>query len=954
MLRSNIRTLNEIIFQNKSKNYSAATALVVIIIVLMTIVGWQFDIEVFKRPISGLVAMNPMTAAALFLAGVSLLLLVKRPENKILFFISKLLAFCVFGIGALKIISIATGFDVGIDRWLFRDKLVDDVLDNLPNGMAPNSALNLIFAGGSLLLAKSSNRKLIYVSNFLTLSAASISLLSIIGYTYGAHSFSEIRPFRPMAFHTALSFVLLSVGILCAETDKGIMTILSGSQRGAQIIQLLLPMAIIVPILFGFLRLYGERNGFYNNSYGTALFATGNIVIFIFLILKTSSSLNRSDKNLLLEIEERKKVEKELKESNVFLDTIFQYAPNMIFVKDAKDLRIVQINKEGERLLAMPKKDIVGKNDYELFPAEQAESIIKFDRQLFDRGSLVDICEQRLTTKQGDRWLHTKKIPVIDENGNPEYLIGITEDITELKIQNDKLQQFYSDLEVKVQERTEELFQNEQRFKALLENGLDAISLTNADGIMLYQSPSVERMTGYSLEERRNRTFLDFVHPTDYTRIKKILSTLLSSPDSSAGILCRFLHKEKYYIWIEGAVTNLLDDKNVHAVVYNFRNITEKKMAEEALAMSEEKYRLLFSNNPLPAWVFDTESLAFLEVNDAAVDAYGYSRQEFMNMTIREIRPPEDVADLLVQRTNSDRSANVIYNGYWRHRKKNAEIIFVDITSRHIDFKGRIARLVIAHDITAKVEAEEKLNQANETLQLRAKELASSNKDLEQFAYVASHDLQEPLRMVSSFLQLLEKKYKDLLDDTGRQYIHFAVDGAERMKKLILDLLAYSRAGTSKEISALIDMNEIANEVAATFTFALKETGGEIIVDTLPKIVAVKSQMQQVIQNLVSNALKYKRNQQPRVEISSTEDDSYWIFRVTDNGIGIDKRFFEKVFVIFQRLHNKTEYSGTGIGLAICKKIVERHGGSITVESELGTGSTFIFTIRKPVNNEHV
>lgn len=349
----------------------------------------------------------------------------------------------------------------------------------------------------------------------------------------------------------------------------------------------------------------------------------------------------------------------------------------------------------------------------------------------------------------------------------------------------------------------------------------------------------------------------------------------------------------------------------------------------------------------MPAWVFDTKTLTFLEVNNAAIDHYGYSREEFLQMSIKDIRPEEDVENLLIHRTKPEQSNSVIYNGYWRHRKKNKELIYVDITSRHIDYKGHIARLVLAHDITEKVQAEQKLSQVNETLSIRAKELTSSNKDLEQFAYVASHDLQEPLRMVSSFLQLLEKKYKDILDETGKQYIYFAVDGAERMKRLILDLLAYSRAGTSKEISASIDMNEIAKDVASTFTFALEESGGEIILKKLPVITAVKTQMQQLLQNLVSNAIKYRRDQPPIIEISCTEDETYWIFRVADNGLGIDKRFFEKIFVIFQRLHNKTEYSGTGIGLAICKKIVERHGGSIHVESEPGTGSTFIFSIKK-------
>ena len=619
----------------------------------------------------------------------------------------------------------------------------------------------------------------------------------------------------------------------------------------------------------------------------------------------------------------------------------------MIFVKDATDLRFVQINKDGERLMGLPKSEIIGRTDYDLVPTYQAETISKIDRELFKNGVLLDIPEERITTKQGDRWLHTKKIPVIDEHGIPQYLVGIAEHITQLKHQNDKIHKFYKDLEQKVQQRTEELFKSEQRFKALLENSIDAITLTDPDGNIIYQSPSVERMTGYSIRDRKNQSMSEFIHPADRERSESLLSGLLQTPGSSMPLLFRFMHREKHFIWIEGTVTNLLDDKSVEAIVYNFRDITEKKLAEEALAISEEKYRLLFSNNPLPAWVFDTESMAFLEVNEAAVLHYGYSREEFLNMTIKQIRPEEDVPSLLLHRTTPDSSSSVIYNGYWRHVKKNKEIINVEISSRHIDFKGRVARLVIAHDVTKKLVAEQQLNMANETLSIRAKELTASNKELEQFAYVASHDLQEPLRMVSSFLQLLEKKYKDQLDETARQYIYFAVDGAERMKRLILDLLVYSRAGTSKEISTFIDMNAIAHEVAATFKFTLNESGGEIVINELPTIVAVKTQMQQLLQNLVSNAIKYRSELPPRIEISCKEDELNWEFQVSDNGLGIDERFYDKIFVIFQRLHNKTEYSGTGIGLSICKKIVERHGGSIWVESQTGKGSSFKFTIKK-------
>lgn len=232
-------------------------------------------------------------------------------------------------------------------------------------------------------------------------------------------------------------------------------------------------------------------------------------------------------------------------------------------------------------------------------------------------------------------------------------------------------------------------------------------------------------------------------------------------------------------------------------------------------------------------------------------------------------------------------------------------------------------------------------------LQKSTSELTASNTELERFAYVASHDLQEPLRMVSSFLHLLEKKLQGTLDESGKQYIDFAVDGAERMKKLIQDLLQYSRVGTNKESVVSVDCNEVMKTVLNVLSLSISETKATINVKSLPVVNGIQSQMVQLFQNLIGNAIKYHSDAAPVIEVGCTDKKELWEFYVKDNGIGIDPKFFDKIFIIFQRLHNKTEYSGTGIGLSICKKIVERHNGVIRVESAPGKGSTFYFTFPK-------
>jgi PAS domain S-box-containing protein len=251
-------------------------------------------------------------------------------------------------------------------------------------------------------------------------------------------------------------------------------------------------------------------------------------------------------------------------------------------------------------------------------------------------------------------------------------------------------------------------------------------------------------------------------------------------------------------------------------------------------------------------------------------------------------------------------------------------------------------------DITDRKVSENSLKELNESLQKQTKELAISNAELEQFAYVASHDLQEPLRMVTSFLTQLEQKYGDIVDDRGKKYIHFAVDGAKRMRQIILDLLEFSRVGRLEDGIEQVDTGKIVNDILVLYRKQIEEQQAQLTVDKLPVLHTFKVPIRQVFQNLISNALKYQQDGvAPLIHIACEDAGPFWKFSVSDNGIGIDPEYFDKIFIIFQRLHNKDEYSGTGMGLAVTKKILENLGGKVWVESEESKGSTFYFTIAK-------
>jgi PAS domain S-box-containing protein len=402
------------------------------------------------------------------------------------------------------------------------------------------------------------------------------------------------------------------------------------------------------------------------------------------------------------------------------------------------------------------------------------------------------------------------------------------------------------------------LNERDDLFRLITEKAADMIAVVDTRGRRVYNSPSYERILGYSPEQLEATSSFDQIHPDDRDKVKQAAAEAFLS-GVGQQIEYRMRHKDGTWRVLESTASTILDAQGkVNKLVIVNRDITDRKRAE--MALQEHKVHL---------------------------------------------------EELVATRTAELQTAN--------------EQLQRDISKR------QEVQLVLSHKL---------------------EELARSNSELEQFAYVASHDLQEPLRMVASYTQLLGRRYQGKLDANADEFIGFAVDGATRMQQLIEDLLSYSRLTTRGKALTRTEAGAACNAAIGNLQESIKDSNAIVSVGLLPSVFADASQLTALFQNLIGNAIKYRNERRPEIRVDALPQGNEWVFSVQDNGIGIEQQYFERIFQMFQRLHSRKDYPGTGIGLAVCKKIVERHGGRIWLESKPGQGSTFLFTIPKAEKSE--
>lgn len=501
------------------------------------------------------------------------------------------------------------------------------------------------------------------------------------------------------------------------------------------------------------------------------------------------------------------------------------------------------------------------------------------------------------------------------------------------------------------------LKRSNQRFEFVNKATEDAIYDWDAVNDEIQWGDGFYKMFGYERDGEKStlNKWSSGVHPDDVAAVERDLEASLKNTNINRwnSEYCFRKADGSYLDIIESGYIIRNEEGEAVRMIGVLRDITNIKAYEKELESANERYRFATKATSDAIWDYNVE--------DESV-VWGAGFENLFGYKLKNLKPdlspwyenihPEDRERIYKSFQEAINDNTEIWEEEYRF--KNIHGQYLDVFDRGFivrDNNGKAKRMVGAiQDITRKKQYENSLEKLNLDLKKRAKELAISNAELEQFAYVASHDLQEPLRMVTSFLTQLEKKYGEVLDEKGLLYIDFAVDGAKRMRQIILDLLEFSRVGRTEDKLEAVDINDVLDDVKHLYRKKISDKKVNIIAETLPVIEAPKSPIRQVFQNLISNAIKYsKEGVSPEINIKYKETEDFWEFTIQDNGIGIEQEYFDRIFVIFQRLHRREEYSGTGMGLAVTKKIIENLGGKIWLESREEEGTTFHFTISKNI-----
>ena len=618
-----------------------------------------------------------------------------------------------------------------------------------------------------------------------------------------------------------------------------------------------------------------------------------------------TQSLQEANLELKKEVEQRKQSENRYRQ-------LIRNSPNILYRLSKKNNTFF-ITRRVENILGYSPED-VGKNPAIWFNAIHPEDKVLVDQAIaaFWKGIPFKI-EYRIKDIKGDwHWFYDRSLDRYSED-NDIILESLVMDITDR-------------------------VSAEERFQSFFKLMSDIFCIADVRGHFLLINPAATKILGYSEEELLSRPYMDFVHPEDREKTNQVVEEQLEKGETVISFLNRYICKDGSFKWLEWRSYPMAALGLTYA---SARDVTKQIEVETALEESEIRMRDIF-NTIDHAIVVTDPGRNIMNINAATRDMFGYTLKELTGKKADILHVDyshyTEFGNLIQKAFEHERTAKFEFLG----KRKNGEIFPSENSASLLKSEtGKMLGIVtVIRDITDRIKREKAMADM-------LRELERSNAELEQFAYIASHDLQEPLRAIAGFLQLLQNRYADKLDEKGHHYINRSVIAAQRMQTLINDILTLSRVSTKGAPLVLEDLNALLKKAIEEIEVTIRKVDATITAADLPSAPVDGNQIHSLFQNLLLNAIKYAGETKPVIEIGYDETDEKYRFFVRDNGIGIDPNFHERIFFIFQRLHTNSEYPGTGLGLALCKKIIERHGGDIWVDSEPGKGATFYFTLPK-------
>lgn len=1022
---------------------------VVFVTGLLVLFGWAFNITALKRVLPYLVTMKANTALCFVLCGAALYLSCDeeavarfRTRRRVVQIVAA--AVCLAGLATLA--EYVFGLDLGIDTFLFVTAARADEIHN-PGRMSPATAFNFVLIGVALLsLTRGGRKGASLPSQWLALAIALVALVIIVGYAYNVEALYRVYP---VALHTAVLSFIAALGLLFARGFRGLTAIFSANSAGGLLARRLTPTALIVPFVLGWLRLKGEQLGYYGTEFGLALFATSNIVVFMFLIWRTAILLDRLD------------VERKLAETNSRrLASIVESSEDAIISKTF-DGTITSWNSGAETLFGYTAREAIGQNIRMLFPPEllvEEETILEKVR----RGEPINHYETMRLRKDGSPvWVSLTISPVRDADGAIVAVSKIARDITGRRNAEQRLKESSDNFEALVRATTLAVW--------------TAGEVGESDGIAHWW----EELTGQNLAELGEWEWLESLHPDDREPARAAWSYALAHK-TLFDVEYRVRNRRgNYQHFAVRGVPVFNGDGSFRQWMGTFTDITERKNAEEHLRESENRIRMFVEYAPASVAMFDRE-MKYLAVSRRWIQDYGlkgnligHSHYEIfpelperwkqihqrclageveksdeerferadgsVNWIKWEVRPwldatgavggiivfSEDITErkhaedaLRLEKERLEKTAtaspSVIFSfrrspegkvslpysspavreiyGYepedlWedcsqifaRVRPDELEslqaainesavgmsIFYQTIRYQHplrgeiwleissaptLEPDGSIIWHGVTGDVTERKQHEEEVLQLNESLEQkvteRTAELNAANRELEAFSYSVSHDLRAPLRSVDGFSLALLEDYTDKLDAEGQDYLRRVRAASQHMARLIDDMLNLARVTRSELKREDVDLSALAGEIVSRLRE--RQPGRDVAVRIEEDVWARGDErlLRIALENLLGNAWKFtSKREHAEIAFGLTRDNGHSAYFVRDNGAGFDMAHAGKLFGPFQRLHGKTEFEGTGIGLATVQRVVRRHGGEIRAEAEISKGATFYFTL---------